>query len=125
MRSFELIVFLGKYDGSSQTGFPFKIFSINGGLGEIRLEVVQLAQMSAAVALRAQTSLPAMIREVGLSQFGHGLVEVVVEALLCVWDELIAATGVEILCGLVEGLAEFSTLVETCFHVGQSSDSGA
>ena len=80
--------------------------------------------MSTAVAIRTQTPLPAMIREVGLGEFWHGLVEGCFEGLFGFGNHLVAATRVELLCGLVEWLVEISTMVKTILHVGQPSDSG-
>lgn len=125
MRSFEFSILFGEDDGSSETSFFFKILFVDGSFCKVGFDVVELAEMSTTGAIRAQTSFPAMIIEVDLSEFGHGFVERSVVGLVGFGYNLVAAAGVEILNSWVALLVKVSAVVEGGFQLRQSSDSGA
>ena len=112
MWALQLIVLFGKDNRSSETGLFLEILLVNGSLGQIRLNVVKLAHVSAAAAFRTETSLSTMVHEVDLGELGHGLIEWCVDGLLIVRNDLIAPGGVELLSGFVHLFVEVSALIE-------------
>jgi hypothetical protein len=55
MWALKFIVFFGNNDLTWSKRFSFEIFFINGVFSQIRFNIVKLAQMSATIALIAQT----------------------------------------------------------------------
>lgn len=112
MWAFELVVLFGKDNWAGDASFSLEILLVNGSLGEIRLNVVKLAHVSATAAFRAETSLATMIHKINLSEFAHGLIEGSVDCLLVVGNDLMAPGRVKLLGGFIHLFVEISALIE-------------
>ncbi len=64
--------------------------------------------MSSTGAIRAQATLSAMIIEISLSELTHSLIERIVNLLFIILGNLMASTGIELICSIIKSLLDMS-----------------
>jgi hypothetical protein len=118
VRALQLIVLFGKDNWPCETGLFLKIFFVDRRLGQIRLDIIELAHVPATTALRAETALFTMVHEVDLGEFSHGLIERRADGLLSFGDDLVASGRMELLRIFVHLLVEIGALIQLTFGLG-------